>query len=248
VLVVDDNAVNQKLLVYLLAQEGYSPVTADNGRQAVEQIQAQPFALVLMDVQMPHMDGLEATAAVRAWERGRGGHVPIIAVTTNDLPGDRAKCLAAGMDEYVCKPVRRDALLQAMRTALKEASVAAPPAPKPAQLDVTVLVERVGGDRAVVADLAQIFFEESPQTLAALRAALTAGDAGKVKLHAHTLRGSASFFGAEEVVEAARQLETMGRSAALAGAEAIFAELDAALGSFAEALRTELGSETCSKR
>src|SRR5437660_538846 len=107
ILIVDDQAINQKILVHLLNREGHHTRTADNGRQAVELLERERFDLVLMDVQMPEMDGLEATAAIRARERQRGGHVPIVAVTTNTAPGDREKCLEAGMDDYLPKPVQK---------------------------------------------------------------------------------------------------------------------------------------------
>ena len=113
-LVAEDNATNQKLVLALLKQRGHEVVVVGNGRQAVEKSAAQPFDVILMDVQMPEMGGLEATAAIRARERDAGGHVPIIALTAHAMAGDRERCLAAGMDAYVSKPLRPQELFPAI--------------------------------------------------------------------------------------------------------------------------------------
>jgi two-component system, sensor histidine kinase and response regulator len=104
-LLVEDNPVNQKLAVRLLERLGHQVAVADDGRQALTALAAQEVDLVLMDVQMPVMDGFEATAAIRAREREHGGHLPIIAMTAHAMKGDRERCLAAGMDDYVTKPI-----------------------------------------------------------------------------------------------------------------------------------------------
>jgi CheY-like chemotaxis protein len=103
--VAEDNLINQKLVVRLLQKQGHTSVVANNGREAVETWERQPFDAILMDMMMPEMDGLEATLEIRAREQAIGRHIPIIAVTANAMAGDREKCLAAGMDEYLPKPV-----------------------------------------------------------------------------------------------------------------------------------------------
>jgi CheY-like chemotaxis protein len=105
ILVAEDNLINQKLVVRLLQKQGHTSVVANNGREAVETWERQPFDAILMDMMMPEMDGLEATLEIRAREQAIGRHIPIIAVTANAMAGDREKCLAAGMDEYLPKPV-----------------------------------------------------------------------------------------------------------------------------------------------
>jgi CheY-like chemotaxis protein len=110
VLLAEDNAVNQKFAIRVLEGAGHKVALANNGRQAVDQWSAETFDLILMDVQMPEMDGLDATREIRTRESGLGKHVPIIAMTANAMSGDRAMCLAAGMDGYVAKPVKKDAL------------------------------------------------------------------------------------------------------------------------------------------
>ena len=104
-LIAEDNPINQKLAVRLLQKQGYTSAVANNGREAVEAWARQPFDAILMDMMMPEMDGLEATMAIREREKTMGTHIPIIAITANAMVGDREKCLAAGMDEYISKPV-----------------------------------------------------------------------------------------------------------------------------------------------
>jgi two-component system, sensor histidine kinase and response regulator len=112
ILLAEDNAVNQLLTTRLLEKRGYKVVVANNGREAVTALAAQQFDLVLMDIQMPEMDGYEATAQIRAWERATGRRIPIVAVTANVTKGDRERCLAAGMDGYVAKPIHTTELFR----------------------------------------------------------------------------------------------------------------------------------------
>jgi CheY-like chemotaxis protein len=112
VLLAEDNPVNVKFALKVLERAGHRVTVAGNGREAVEQWGARPFDLILMDVQMPEMDGLDATRAIRKAEAERGGHVPIVAMTANAMAGDRELCIGAGMDGYVTKPVKRDALFE----------------------------------------------------------------------------------------------------------------------------------------
>jgi CheY-like chemotaxis protein len=111
VLLVEDNAINQMVAAKLLERHGHAVVIAENGRAALETLEGEQFDLVLMDVQMPVMDGLEATAAIRQREAGTGRHLPIVALTANALVGDRERCLRAGMDGYVAKPFQVQSLL-----------------------------------------------------------------------------------------------------------------------------------------
>jgi CheY-like chemotaxis protein len=118
VLLVEDNAVNQKVASRLLERQGHTVLVADNGRAALDALAGAEFDLVLMDVQMPEMDGLETTAAIRRREAGSGRHLPVIALTAHGMDGDRKRCLEAGMDGYITKPVHVRMLLQAMAEAL----------------------------------------------------------------------------------------------------------------------------------
>jgi CheY-like chemotaxis protein len=114
ILIAEDNPINQKLVVRLLQKQGHTPVVANNGREAVEAWAQQTFDAILMDMMMPEMDGLEATMMIREREKATGQHIPIIAITANAMLGDREKCLAAGMDEYISKPVDVTKLYEAL--------------------------------------------------------------------------------------------------------------------------------------
>jgi CheY-like chemotaxis protein len=125
-LLAEDNKINQKVAQSLLSKQGHSLLIVDNGQEAVEQYSKESFDLILMDVQMPVMGGFEATAAIRELERVSGHHIPIVAMTANAMKGDREKCLAAGMDEYVSKPVRLPVLLAAIESVLNGAQAPQP--------------------------------------------------------------------------------------------------------------------------
>ena len=119
ILLVEDNPVNQKVAEYMLSKHGHEVVTAANGKIALALLEQQAFDLALMDVQMPEMDGLEATAQIRAREQSNGGHLPILALTANAMVGDRERCLQAGMDGYLTKPVQSHVLLAAVAQAVR---------------------------------------------------------------------------------------------------------------------------------
>jgi CheY-like chemotaxis protein len=146
ILVAEDNRVNQTLIVRLLEKEGHKLVLAANGREALAALDREPFDLVLMDIQMPEMDGLEATAIIRQREQGSGTHLPIIALTAHAMKGDRERCLEAGMDEHVSKPVRQQELFQAIDAVIPAGSGTESPAgaPKPVH-SLTLAVTREEG-------------------------------------------------------------------------------------------------------
>ncbi|WP_197455108.1 PAS domain-containing protein [Stieleria varia] len=127
ILVAEDNIVNQKLAIGVLGENGHQVVIASNGQEAIDALQREPFDLVLMDVQMPVMDGLTATKAIREWEKPQGKHIPIIAMTANAMKGDREQCLAAGMDEYVPKPIRKATLFSCLAEVIKRQTQADSP-------------------------------------------------------------------------------------------------------------------------
>jgi two-component system, sensor histidine kinase and response regulator len=118
ILLVEDNPVNQKVATHILEKHGHNVVVAGNGKEALDVLDNEAFDVVLMDVQMPEMDGLEATVAIRAREQGTNRHLPIVALTAQALPGDRESCLRAGMDGYLAKPVQIQPLLRALTEAM----------------------------------------------------------------------------------------------------------------------------------
>jgi CheY-like chemotaxis protein len=215
VLVAEDNIVNQRVAAGLLTRRGHTVTTASNGLEAVEAIERGGFDLVLMDIEMPEMGGLEATAAIRARERERGGHIRIVAMTAHAMNGDRERCMAAGMDGYLAKP---------LDPGLLYAVVEQPPAQQPpaasGAVDRPALLERLGGDEQLLSDVIQIFLDDCPVRLEAIRAAVSERHADRVRQEAHALKGAAANLSATGLFEAAQALERIGAENRLEAAEA----------------------------
>jgi PAS domain S-box-containing protein len=230
VLLVEDNATNQLLAVSLLEKAGHSVETAQNGQEALAILAKRPFDAVLMDVQMPVMDGFEATARIRERERASGEHVPIVAMTAHAMKGDRERCLAAGMDDYVSKPVHAAELRQALARFAPSDSQAdratGPVGPPTGRLDRAALLARVGGREDRLRTIIRIFLEESSGLLTELREAIAGGEPSRLKRPAHSLKGAVGLFGAPGVVEAAQSLESLGEAGALAGASEAYGRLE----------------------
>ena len=225
ILLVEDSEANRRVALAMLDGLGHRVSLAGDGREALERVAAEHFDAVLMDVQMPTMDGLAATAAIRAREAGSGGHLPIVAMTAHALHGDREKCLAAGMDDYVSKPVRRRSLLDALGRALGRSGFAdgspEPPAlivPGTHAIDWSALVFEFGGDRHVVREVVAAYASETRENLALLPERIRAGDAAEVRRRVHTIKGSMRMFGADEAVQRARALENLAAEGVLTGA------------------------------
>jgi CheY-like chemotaxis protein len=231
ILLAEDNPINQKVSVRVLERAGHQVTVVENGVDAVQAVQAVTYDLVLMDVQMPEMGGLEATRAIRSWERGRNRHVPIIAMTARAMKGDRELCLDAGMDGYVSKPILVQELLEAMHAVLgvRPAAAELSSSADGAVFDPDPLLNRIGGDRQLLVELIALFQKECPRLRQQLEQALARSDAPALSQAAHSLKGTVSNFAAGEAVLAAQQLETLARSGDLAGSRAVFQELDQSL-------------------
>jgi len=236
ILVAEDSLVNQKLAVGLLQKHGHTVVIADNGKAALTALASQDFDVVLMDVQMPEMDGIDATAAIRAEEKQTGRHVPIIALTAHAMKGDRERLLAAGMDDFVAKPIRLQQLLDTLQRVLAPSGSAKPPFPEPSPqepvMDWEGALATVGGDRELLQTVVETMLEEAPGLLEAIRKAVAAGDAPTVQRAAHTLKGSARYFKAAGVFARARHLEEMAKKGELREVEAVVADLEQAMDRF----------------
>lgn len=242
ILVAEDNLTNQQVITRLLRNEGHSVVIARNGREAVEVLKNTTVDLVLMDLQMPELDGLEAARAIRASERGSGRHLPILAMTANDLRIDRDRSKEAGMDGFLNKPVGRQELLKALDDVAAGGASGTSKEPdagrRPALLDLEMALSRVSDDPELLREVAHLFLEDYPKALDEIRRAAESRDAQTLERSAHSLKGSVANFGAEPVVQAALRLETMGRNRSLEQAAEALAQLEAAL----ERLRPELES------
>ncbi len=258
ILLAEDNAVNQAVAGAMLKKLGYRVDIAVNGREAVAAVARAAYVAVLMDCQMPELDGYEATAAIRDHEGG-ARHTPIIAMTANALEGDRERCLAAGMDDYLAKPVKAEALAA---TLARWVPVSTPPPGDAAfaasgteDVAVDAAVD-AAIDRAVLDGLRElqdaddpdlvdavigIFLGDTPRRLAALRAALARGDAGAVVREAHTLKGSCGNLGARPMAERASTLEALARAGKLVPVPALLDGLDAEFDRVRVALDAEFG-------
>jgi two-component system, sensor histidine kinase and response regulator len=214
ILLAEDNVVNQQVAVGILSGRGHRVAVVGNGIEAVEAFGRGAFDVILMDVQMPEMGGYEATEAIRAIERPIGGHVRIVAMTAHALREDRERCLAAGMDDYVSKPIDRRALFQEVEGGSACARPAAP-ASAGRTIDRDELLARVGGDEQLLREVTQLFLADLPERLAAIDAAVGHGDAEQVRLAAHALKGMACNLSAGAVVESAGELEALGRDRTL---------------------------------
>jgi len=226
ILLAEDNAVNQAVAVRLLEKRGHTVTVVGDGRQALEALEKGQFDLVLMDVQMPELDGFEAAAAIRAKEKKSGTHIPIVAMTAHAMKGDKDRCLEAGMDGYVSKPVRAVDLFEEIDKHVPGAAEASakPPAAEaeaaPGELlNRAVLMERTEGDGGLLAEMVGFFLQDYPRLLAAMREAIAGGDPHALERAAHTLKGSVSNFAASTVAAVALRLEQMGRQGDLTGAE-----------------------------
>ncbi len=241
ILLAEDNAVNQRLAVRTLEKRGHVVIVAANGREALAVLDQakEPFDVVLMDVQMPEMDGFEATAAIREREQNTSTHLPIVAMTAHAMKGDRERCLEAGMDGYVSKPLQTSELFAALADILAnppQQAAASETNDGPA-FDREAALERVGGDGELLVEIAGLFLEEAPVLLAQLRDALARNDASALERAAHSLKSSVGTFSAASAQESARVLETMGRENDLANAPKILARLEEQVARLDQALR-----------
>jgi two-component system sensor histidine kinase/response regulator len=246
ILLAEDNVVNQQVAVGLLTNRGHGVTVANNGAEAVAAFVSGAFDIVLMDVQMPEMSGLEATAAIRERERGTGGHICIVAMTAHAMKGDRERCLAAGMDRYVSKPIDPDLLYATVEN--DDAPIGSSSAPvgsalSAAPIDRESLLVRVGQDEELLNQVIQLFLTDSPKRLAAIKAAVEAGDCERIRTTAHALKGSAGNLSALGMSEAASTLERIGAEGRLIAADAAWhnlsTEADKAIAALRQLAKTE---------
>jgi CheY-like chemotaxis protein len=243
ILLADDNEVNQRLGMGLLERQGHQVRVVGSGQDALAALASEPpFDVVVMDVQMPGMDGLQATAALRRQEAGTGRRVPVIALTAHAMQGDRERCISAGMDGYLTKPISGATLARAIADVLGRSSAAPPvedstPLPGPvataneaAALDAPALLRRLGGNRALLAQVVQLFRTDCAKRMSELAAAAACRDWTRLSREAHTLKGTLGNLCANGAYAAALRLEKLARdqsSAELAEAlQSLTAEMD----------------------
>ncbi|MGI9121694.1 MAG: response regulator, partial [Rubrobacter sp.] len=215
VLLAEDYPVNQMVAIRMLERSGYRVDAVNNGREAVEALSNIPYAAVLMDVQMPEMDGYEATAEIRRRE-GSARHTPVIAMTADAMQGDREKALAAGMDDYIAKPVRHEELETVLGRWIPK------PEQEPPALDLSVLESRRGpqedGEPDKLGRIVGLFIDDVPLRLEELRLAADRGDAQKVEETVHMLKGGSGYMGAVHMAEICGEIQALGSSGELSRA------------------------------
>jgi len=208
ILLAEDNAVNQLLAIRLLEKLGHSVTLAENGVEAVTAARKTTYDLILMDVQMPQMGGFEATETIRKNEREVFRHTPIVAMTAHALYGDKEKCLQAGMDDYLSKPINVQKLKAVIEKftspSLRWEPFPEVPVPVPvSKLNLETVLHRLGGNRELLMEVSTLFLREYPIMLEKIEKAMESRDPNEVYLATHNLKGSVSNFGAEIAVEAA---------------------------------------------
>jgi CheY-like chemotaxis protein len=239
ILVVDDNTINQRVAVRILQQLGYQPDVAGHGRDALDALDGKPFDLILMDVMMPEMDGLEATRILRKRQTNQAyknyqARIIVVAVTAHAMQGDREKCIAAGMDDYLSKPVRpkdvRDVIERWGNKIVSESKI--PPAnelPDPgaaetlaeAAVDMDRLLDLTDGNNDSLRELAEMYFKQTNKQLEQMQSAVTALDADALRRVAHSCAGASATLGMTHLVPHLRQLEKLGAAGKVAGANEI---------------------------
>jgi CheY-like chemotaxis protein/HPt (histidine-containing phosphotransfer) domain-containing protein len=263
VLLAEDTPANQKLAGYLLNKRGHRVELVQNGRQALEAVGREEFDAVLMDLQMPVMDGLQATRAIRKLQDPKRARLPIIAMTAHALKGDLERCLAAGMDGYISKPIKRDELIEMVERLAEKttggalASAAAPdrsasPSPQPMEaqppdeaasatapasvFDLDLAVRRCFGKYRLFRDMARCLFDEADPLLEKMRTALADGNGVELANAAHRLKGTVGYLGAAPAMDAVRSVEQMGKRGELTGAAGAIRQLEEQLAILKQAI------------
>jgi two-component system, sensor histidine kinase and response regulator len=247
ILLAEDNHVNQAVATRLLTRFGHTLVIANNGKEAIDLVQQQAFDLVLVDIQMPVTDGILATKTIRERERSTGAHIPIIAMTAHAMQGDRLRCLAAGMDGYVTKPIQAGELQAAILTALEDTprveshDVEEPRLSVSAESvvtwDMAKTLEQLDGDATLLREVIEIFLNGAPKHLSALRLAVDQGIAATVESIAHSLKGELGYLGQPEISKKAQEIEAMGRSSNIERAASLLPQLEADITTLCLAIR-----------
>ncbi len=246
ILLAEDNVINRAVASAILTKRGHSLVHAANGREAVKAASSEPFDLIFMDVQMPEMDGLEATGRIREMEQTKGGQrTPIVAMTAHAMAGDRERCLDAGMDDYISKPIEKEPLLallariagaRPLADAAAQPGHRAPAAPQTSPPDCSAqappifsrekLLDQLDDDEALMHRMIALFNENTPLLLDNIRGAIACQSGHDLARAAHALLSSLGVFGAETTSLFTRKLEAMGQQNKFGGAAETFAELE----------------------
>ncbi|TWU48570.1 Signal transduction histidine-protein kinase BarA [Rubripirellula tenax] len=265
ILLAEDGVVNQRVALGFLEKWGHRVVLAVDGLEAVAAVEREPFDLILMDIQMPNMNGVEATKAIRDGESRTDQHRMIVAMTANAMKGDRERLLGEGMDDYISKPfdpndlrrviekspvgalTPRAAVSETVAAAPKRADVSKPRSGSPSvaetttsQLDWARLVQRTAGKESLARELAGVYLEESQTLIEQMRTAIESGDTKLLSRAAHTLKGASSYFGVPDIIAASQKLELQAREGDLQDAAKLVEPLIADVESLTKEIRRKM--------
>ncbi|WP_174239971.1 response regulator [Acidobacterium sp. S8] len=240
ILLAEDNLVNQELASRLLEKRNHNVTVVSNGREALGALEKNNYDLVLLDMQMPEMDGFEAVRILREKEKSTGKHQPVIAMTALAMAGDRERCMAAGMDGYLSKPIRPQELDETLDEFLEpkeELSTGSyPPSIPNNSIEVIPLLDLIDDDRVLLAELVEIFRKQYPDKLQAAQRAIDLQKPADLERVGHALNGALGNFSATDASALAAKLEEIGRSADLSAAQTVLDRLVLELGRVMRAL------------
>ncbi len=254
ILVAEDNLVNQKLAVRMLERLGYQPDIVSNGNEALAAFEREVYSAIVMDCQMPVMDGYEATRHIREQEQRPQAsrdrvHIPIIALTANAMQGDRERCKAAGMDDYLSKPVKIDDLGRILHRWMPLPTIEDAPPPVPPRemsksdasiFDASTMLTNIGGDLELFDQLIRLFLDRHPMMVQDIELAISQADSVALERAAHSMKGTAGNLCAPDVVLLASQLEATGRLGTLADASALVIQLRRTIQQLVEVLTRQI--------
>jgi signal transduction histidine kinase/CheY-like chemotaxis protein/HPt (histidine-containing phosphotransfer) domain-containing protein len=241
VLLAEDNVVNQRVVATMLERRGHLVTTVYNGTEALLAVELGPFDAVLMDVQMPEMSGIEAARQIRAREQSTRRHLPIIATTAHAMRGDRERCLAAGMDAYLTKPVNPDELYAVIERLAADRTASGPAVVDPPRDAVyQTVLERVGGDVAFLSEISALFLADLPRYLAAIQHSIHERDGRSLERAAHVLQGAASDFEAASLIAVTARLEQLGRGSEFDDVDRLWRTLVVEASTLSQVLKTYL--------
>ncbi|WP_020475639.1 response regulator [Zavarzinella formosa] len=251
ILLAEDNPVNQRVAVRMLEKMGHTIIVANHGGEALAAMSGDRFDIVLMDVQMPEMDGFEATRQIRENEAVTGRRTPVVAMTAHAMKGDRERCLAAGMDDYLSKPVRKEELAKILGdVAAAETPSVEPPDQAEASetpeevFDYPAVLAQFDGDTDLFAEIVTLFLTDGAGLVEDIRKGLSSGNAGEVRRAAHSLKGTTGYLGGGSAEETAKRLELIAANGDLTAAPAVFGELEHQVRRLSKALAVHLPSSS----
>ncbi|MDH4128585.1 MAG: response regulator [Spirochaetota bacterium] len=228
ILLAEDNPINQRLALYLLENWGHSVFIAENGKEVLNAMDKENFDLILMDIQMPGMNGLEACSIIREREKKTGQHIPIVAITAHAMKGYRELCIETGMDNYITKPIQARELFETIENSISliKKSVIGNKIEKSDVMNTEIALNRMGGDSKLLVEMAKIFMERHPSLVLDIKTAIEKDDPFGLEYAAHKIKGTVSIFEATKCLNLAKELEIIAKESNFANAKEIFIQFE----------------------